>query len=193
MDDGQLRKYSLELKRRRMVAGDKKPYPRSVAEVGLLLSFGQELSINHLRTTEHGVDLVSNDVSGREFCITSNVDLNEWMVPQEPAYDNYVFVRPVSTTEFEVAGWLPGNEVRGAPVERNFYVVSADNLIELNSELDLKTECPQLPCYENAVWFRDMMSWECATCGRYRYDQKLRDFELPDRPSDPVREGETTA
>src|SRR6478609_4523197 len=100
MDDGQLRKYSLELKRRRMLAGDKKPYQRSVAEVGLLLSFGQELSINHLRTSENGVDLVATDASGREFCIQSDVDVNVWMVPQTPEYDNYAFVKPIDSTSF---------------------------------------------------------------------------------------------
>lgn len=190
----EIRRAAQDLHRRRMMAnvtGASLRFDASLAEIAALSSFGRESEINDLKVAPKSLQFVPRDLSGREVRI---IYRDRWPVRvysyRLDQADVFLFVvKGRGDDVLEVAGWLPLDMVEKAPIywweedgERVDYAHEIDNghQYPLPEKFDFVDDCGfGDECHSsgdfNAVWDDTMMAWECFGCGKFIYDDQLRD------------------
>lgn len=160
-----------EIHRRRMVAGDKSSYNKTIAEVAVFKKYGKMPDINSLHTHGKAVDLAGEDDGGMSFLVVHSEDGQHWLVDPEFDYASYVFVHGVSSSEYDIVGWLPLEELDMAPMRGDQREVTADHFFKMPEDYHFQPVCARTPCEQSGIWDYSTDSWDCfGGCGKHRYD-----------------------
>lgn len=161
-----------------------------MAEVGVFLRYGKEPTINDLVFHGKSISLSSLDDADLSFIVVNSDNNTHWKIPEAQVYNTYVFVHGKSSSEYDILGWLPYEEVIQAPKRGDSFEVTAPHFFPMPEAYHFKPVCARMPCDESAIWDYDTESWDCfGGCNKHRYDNASSEHIA--KYSDPVVEGET--
>lgn len=173
-DSTSIQKLVREIHRRRMLGGDMASITQTVSEVAVFVKYNRQPTINDMHFKGKSMYLTSLDDDDLSFMVVPSKEGKSWEVDPSLQHNTYIFVHGISSTESDIVGWMPREEIVHAPKGADGkVVVTRKHFFKMPETYAFQPPCPTIPCNESAIWDYDTDSWDCfGSCNKHRYESE---------------------